>query len=52
MTTHPSPLTHVHSSREGVPLQPSLLTLGIASAMIVAIATLFITVIGVAYIGF
>ena len=49
MTTHHSPLLHVHRDREGVPVQPSLLTIGIAAAAIVAILALLVTVLGVAY---
>jgi hypothetical protein len=49
MTTHPSPLLHVHRDREGVPLQPSLFTLAIAAGAIVAILALLVTVFGVAY---
>ena len=44
-----SSLTHVHKDSEGVPLQPSLLSFGIAAAAIVAIAALFVSVLGVIY---
>lgn len=44
-----SSLTHVHKDSEGVPLEPSLLTIGIAAVAIVAIAALFVSVLGVVY---
>jgi hypothetical protein len=49
MTTHPSPLTHVHRDRDGVPVEASLVTIGIAAAAIVAILALFATVLGAIY---
>ncbi len=49
MTTRPSPLLHVHPDREGVPLEPTLRTAGIATGSLAAILALFLTVLGVIY---
>lgn len=48
MASRLSPLFNVHPDRDGVPLQPSIVTIGIAAAAIVAVAAMFASVIGVA----
>ena len=49
MNTHPSPFTHTHYTREGVPLRASLITIAIAIGLAGSVLAMFAVVLGVAH---